>query len=60
MSVGYWYVRFTDAPTQFFRDEEVLTEAQWRAGAPADQLEQLDAEDQRPGTPLFPKDVAAS
>ena len=60
MSVGYWYVRFTDAPTQFFRDEEALTEAEWRAGAPANQIAQLEAEAQAPGTALFPKDVGAS
>jgi hypothetical protein len=60
MSVGYWYVSFADAATKFFRDEEPLSEDQWRAGAPADQIAKLDAEQKPSGAPLFPKDIAAS
>ena len=61
MSVGYWYISFENAPTQFFRDEDVLSEEQWRAGAPTDQVAKLDAEQQQAESgPLFPKDVAAS
>ena len=49
MSVGYRYISFEDAPTQFFHfedartkffhDEDALTEEQWRADAPAVQIE---------------------
>ena len=60
MSVGYWYISFKDAPTQFFRDEEMLTEAQWRAEAPPHQVAELDAEHSLGKLELFPKDVAAS
>ena len=59
MSVGYWYISFENAPTQFFHDDDVLTEEQWRAKAPAEQVAEFDAEQQTKGG-VFPTDVAAS
>ncbi len=38
----YWYVLYGDTPHAFFRDDERLTEAEWRKHAPLGQLEQLD------------------
>ena len=60
MSVGYWYICFENAPTQFFRDEEVLTEDQWRTAAPEDQVAKFDAEQLKAKGGVFPKDIAAS
>ena len=41
---NYWYVGYTDAPFDFFRGEEKITEEEWRREAPADQVAALDAE----------------
>jgi hypothetical protein len=38
MSVGCWYISFVNARTQFFHEEELLTEAEWRARAPVEQV----------------------
>jgi len=50
---------FEDAPTQFFARRRV-TEEQWRAAAPAEQVTEFDAEQQRAGSAIYPKDVVAS
>jgi hypothetical protein len=60
MDVGYWYVSFEDGTTQFFCDEKGLTEEQWRAEAPKQQVAEFDDHQQSSNAPLFPKDVAAS
>jgi len=39
---AYWYVLYGDAPHAFFRDDERVTEAEWRHHAPLDQLRQLN------------------
>ena len=44
----YWYVGYTDAPFDFFRGEEKITEEEWRLEAPADELAALDAEPRQP------------
>lgn len=44
----YWYVGHTDAPLEFFRGREKITEEEWRREAPADVVATLDAE----GLPL--------
>jgi hypothetical protein len=59
MRVGYWYISFEDAPTQFFYNEQPLTEELWRARAPANQIEKLDAEQRQAKGGLFPNDVTA-
>ena len=41
---NYWYVGYTDAPFDFFRGEEKITEEEWRREAPADEVAALDAE----------------
>ncbi len=41
---NYWYVGYTDAPFDFFRGEERITEEEWRREAPADEVTALDAE----------------
>jgi hypothetical protein len=40
----YWYVGHTDAPFDFFRGQEKITEEEWRREAPADVVAALDAE----------------
>lgn len=40
----YWYVGHTDAPFDFFRGQEKITEEEWRREAPADLAAALDAE----------------
>ena len=41
---NYRYVGHTDAPFDFFRGEEKITEEEWRREAPADEVAALDAE----------------
>ena len=45
----YWYVGNTDAPFDFFRGEEKITEEEWRREAPADEVAALDAEPRNAG-----------
>jgi len=40
----YWYVASIDAPFDFFRGQEKITEEEWRREAPADVVAALDAE----------------
>ena len=41
---NYRYIGHTDAPFDFFRGEEKITEEEWRREAPADEVAALDAE----------------
>ena len=44
LPASYRYVGHTDAPFDFFRGEERITEEEWRREAPADEVAVLDAE----------------
>lgn len=44
----FWYVPYANGSFDFYCDERKLTEAEWRAEAPADKLKELDAEPRNP------------
>jgi hypothetical protein len=39
---SYWYVLHSDEPHTFFRDEERVSEQDWRREAPRSEVAQLD------------------
>jgi hypothetical protein len=39
---SYWYVLHSDGPHTFFRDEERLSEEDWRREAPRSEVAQFD------------------
>jgi hypothetical protein len=39
---SYWYVLHSDEPHTFFRDEERVSEQDWRREAPRSEIAQLD------------------
>jgi len=39
----FWFMTFTNAPPAFFRDENTLSEGEWRRKAPPSEVERLDA-----------------
>lgn len=60
MPPNYRYVIHPDAPPDFFRGEEKISEAEWRREAAQSEVLRLEAEQRAPAGGPFPKDIAAS